>query len=41
MHVYMGREIAPVIPCNEGSAAWLSREERWLEEEPQLLFEVV
>lgn len=37
MHVYMGREIASILPCNEESAAWLSRDERWLEELPQLL----
>jgi ubiquinone/menaquinone biosynthesis C-methylase UbiE len=35
--MYMGREIAPILSCNEGSVAWLSREERWLEEQPQLL----
>ena len=32
----MGREIAPILSCNEESAAWLSREERWLEEKPEL-----
>lgn len=41
MHVYMGREIAPILSCNEESAAWLSREERWLEEQPQLLLDAL
>ena len=37
MRTYMGREIAPVLPCNEHSEAWLSREDRWIEEQPELL----
>ena len=41
MHVYMGREIASVLPCNGESAAWLSREERWLEEQPNLLLDAL
>jgi len=41
MHAYMGREIAPVLSCDEESAAWLSREERWLEEQPQLLLDAL
>src|SRR5271167_349406 len=41
MHVYMGREIAQILSCNEESAAWLSREARWLEEQPQLLLDTL
>lgn len=37
----MGREIAPVLPCNGESAAWLSREERWLEEQPHLILDAL
>jgi len=37
----MGREIAPIVPCNEENAAWLSREERWLEEQPELLLDAL
>lgn len=37
----MGREIAPVLSCNGESAAWLSREERWLEEQPNLLLDAL
>lgn len=41
MRVYMGREIAPILPCNQESASWLSREERWLEEQPNLLLDAL
>ena len=41
MHVYMGREIAPILSCNEQNAAWLSREERWLEEQPHVLLDAL
>jgi ubiquinone/menaquinone biosynthesis C-methylase UbiE len=41
MNVYMGREIAPLLSCNAHSSAWLSREERWIEEKPQLLFDAL
>jgi ubiquinone/menaquinone biosynthesis C-methylase UbiE len=37
----MGREIAPILSCNEENAAWLSREERWLEEKPELLLDAL
>ena len=37
----MGREIAPILPCNQESASWLSREERWLEEQPNLLLDAL
>ena len=37
----MGREIAPVLPCNEHSEAWLSREDRWIEEQPELLLDAL
>lgn len=37
----MGREIAPILPCNQQSASWLSREERWLEEQPNLLLDAL
>ncbi|UJR33497.1 hypothetical protein I4U23_020942 [Adineta vaga] len=37
----MGRAIAPILSCNEESAAWLSRQERWFEEQPQLLLDAL
>jgi ubiquinone/menaquinone biosynthesis C-methylase UbiE len=37
----MGREIAPILPCNAENAAWLSRKERWLVEKPQLLLDAL
>ena len=37
----MGREIASVLPCNEHSFGWLSREERWLEEQPERLLDAL
>ena len=37
----MRREIAPILLCNEGSAQWLSREERGLEEQPELLLDAL
>jgi ubiquinone/menaquinone biosynthesis C-methylase UbiE len=41
MHVYMGREIAPILPCNRANAAWLSRQERSLVEKPQLILDAL
>lgn len=37
----MGRRIAPVLSCNEHSFHWLSRDERWLEERPELLLDAL
>jgi ubiquinone/menaquinone biosynthesis C-methylase UbiE len=41
MPMYMGREIAPILACNDDSFAWLSREERWLEEQPHRLLDAL
>jgi hypothetical protein len=41
MYVYMGREIDPILSRNKESAAWLSWEERRLEEKPELLVDAL
>ncbi|CAF0727861.1 unnamed protein product [Adineta ricciae] len=37
----MGRAIAPILSCDDESAAWLSRQDRWLEEQPQRLLDAL
>ncbi|CAF0784437.1 unnamed protein product [Rotaria sp. Silwood1] len=37
----MGREIAPILPCDVVNVAHLSRFERWLQEQPQLLLDAL
>lgn len=41
MRTYMGRKIPPILQCDEHSFHWLSREERWLDERPELLINVL
>ena len=41
MPSYMGRPIAPVVPCNEQNVFWLSRNERWSEEQPERILDVL
>ncbi|CAF1072591.1 unnamed protein product [Rotaria sordida] len=41
MHVYMGREIAPILLCNIENLITLTRYERWLQEQPQLILDAL
>lgn len=41
MNFYMGREIAPIMPLNAQNMAWLSRVERSLQEQTQLILDAL